>query len=311
MYPIIKMPANIEAKLQSNAISMKTIDLHPAHLPSLPVILPPSPRVSHYQKYFWYIYLAISAFALAGIFASMVPAIGVLGYAIGSLLGIARYLQVDRNLRRSIQEHESLVLQIDWSKIAIESEPEPIAPKKLKIDWQEEAAGITFSSKDPAATQGASEAFFLSHLKRYFGDRVSFGFAYTNPNFPHPYTSDFELRLENGLGIQIEIDEPYAFSTNEPHHSTSNKKDLNRDNFFLDRGWIIVRFAEEQICQNPRGCCGTIAQIVFELTQDDIWLELVDAARSLSTCPTWNDARASQMSKTKYRKTYLEKVGLS
>ena len=124
------------------------------------------------------------------------------------------------------------------------------------------------------------------------------------------YEPDFSLLNEKeGINIflDIEIDEPY-----EGINDVNNRKathfqyaDTNRNNEFKNRGWIVIRFAEIQIHQNPEGCCLFIAEVIKSIyPQFNIPQDLVTAKR-LEPIQQWTKELALTWSKEKYREQYL------
>jgi very-short-patch-repair endonuclease len=47
-----------------------------------------------------------------------------------------------------------------------------------------------------------------------------------------------------------------------------NCHDDRRNQFFLDRGCVSIRFAEEQIIKHPHSCAAAIAQLIANITND-------------------------------------------
>jgi hypothetical protein len=180
------------------------------------------------------------------------------------------------------------------------------------IDWKnilsDQVMQPTSSSNAPP---GFSEDFFSVYLARYFDGIVFAGETFAIPDSTFQYSSDFSIVLPDGLSIIIEIDEPYYYKDGTPTHCIDRSKDNNRNEFFLAGAWSIIRFAEEQIVLNPEGCCLEIAIFLFELTQDQQYVERF--ARTV--CPVmevrcWTYGEAEVMAKGNYRDRYLLKSGV-
>lgn len=107
--------------------------------------------------------------------------------------------------------------------------------------------------------------------------------------------------------LDIEIDEPY-----EGINDINNRKathfqlsDVNRNNEFKNRGWIVVRFAEIQIHQNPNGCCRFIADVIKSIyPQFTIPQELM-SVKHIEPVQQWTKETALDWSRQKYREKYL------
>ena len=111
------------------------------------------------------------------------------------------------------------------------------------------------------AQRGWSEAKFSNHLRQYFPGKIHRGLTLKIPESEHFYTPDFAYidRVLN-LYIDIEIDEPYVYKTGEPTHFKESWKDNQRNGFFLGRGWVVIRFSEEQVVRWPKSCCKQVAE---------------------------------------------------
>lgn len=45
-------------------------------------------------------------------------------------------------------------------------------------------------------------------------------------------------------------------------HFVEAEKDSKRNNFFINKGWLVIRFSEEQVVRHPHSCCKTVAQAI-------------------------------------------------
>ncbi|MDC1199844.1 tetratricopeptide repeat protein, partial [Flavobacteriaceae bacterium] len=105
------------------------------------------------------------------------------------------------------------------------------------------------------------------------------------------------------IRIDIEIDEPYAGKTRQPTHCLG--EDTNRDNYFIDRGWLVIRFTEYQVHTQEKECLKFIANVVnsidnsFDIPSD---FELI---KNVKNEDLWNTIQAQKWEKERYRETYL------
>lgn len=125
------------------------------------------------------------------------------------------------------------------------------------------------------------------------------------PNALSPYEPDLVVVNElNGLNLflTIEIDEPYDGVYRQPIHCKG--EDDARDDFFTRRGWIVVRFAEIQIHQQPKACCAYVAQLISQL---DPTYQIPTAlmGQVLQPVTYWDTVQAQKWAKQKYREAYL------
>ena len=64
--------------------------------------------------------------------------------------------------------------------------------------------------------------------------------------------------------IDIEIDEPYSVN-NEPIHYIECDNDQKRNKYFIDHGWIVIRFSERQITLYPKGCLKIVEDVLSSI----------------------------------------------
>jgi hypothetical protein len=164
------------------------------------------------------------------------------------------------------------------------------------------------------ARKGRSEPSFQEYLKRYFPNKIETQKGFNIPNYQYPYTPDF-IYVDSSLNlyIDIEIDEPYFLNKSgqfEPYHYLYSKKDKDRNQFFLEKNWIVIRFAEEQVVHQPESCCRVIAETIAELLKDDSILYRFDNISPLNPIEIWTEAEASKMADSQYRDQYLDKSTL-
>jgi hypothetical protein len=160
------------------------------------------------------------------------------------------------------------------------------------------------------AQKGVSEVKFLAVLQSILPN-VKFGGEFPIPNFPHPYSMDMAyVDEETGLSINIEIDEPYEGKNKQPHHCLDDDKDSKRNQFFTERNWVVIRFAEEQVVKNPQGCCRYLVEVIVNFTQNKSLLEKVQQFPNLEPLLAWTVSEARQLAVWKHRETYLHQAGV-
>ena len=124
-----------------------------------------------------------------------------------------------------------------------------------------------------------------------------------------PFEPDLAIiNLESGknIFIDIEIDEPYDGVSKTPTHYRTAKGTIDdaRNDGFTDRGWMVIRFAEEQIVTNPNGCVKFIGQVIKSVcpSYSSKCLELPNA---LERIPIWSEAEARSYAREHKREKYL------
>lgn len=156
--------------------------------------------------------------------------------------------------------------------------------------------------------QGVSEKQFFVYLCRYFSGFYDFcmGGEFPIPGTSLRYTADFILvHQPTGLAIDIEIDEPYDGRTGKPHHCVDRGKDSQRNQFFLERNWVVIRFSELQVVKYPDACCQAIARVVSQIAGDYKGLAMLQNVVDLFFQKQWTTKEAIYMAKTKFRNSYL------
>jgi very-short-patch-repair endonuclease len=158
------------------------------------------------------------------------------------------------------------------------------------------------------APVGVSEKAFEQILEKYFPGRVNAQLRMQIPNWDGAYSTDFTISFpELGIWIDVEIDEPYDYQTGKPTHCTSDDRDRNRNSFFLNNNWIVVRFAEEQVVSSPESCCKEIALVISSVMKLNIYAKNLEAYSSLKPLPMWTQKQAKKMARANYRDKYLNR----
>ena len=93
-------------------------------------------------------------------------------------------------------------------------------------------------------------------LERIFSDNyiISGDVRMNTGKSNRPFDLDLALihRNDDAIRINIEVDEPYSLFSREARHCIG--EDDLRDAYFLERGWVVVRFSETQVQGNFQGC---------------------------------------------------------
>ncbi|WP_163377805.1 hypothetical protein [Cyclobacterium sp. SYSU L10401] len=154
----------------------------------------------------------------------------------------------------------------------------------------------------PNSKTGFTESFFEQKLQKYFKSHILKDVV-INDGRKFPYQPDYVFHYaEHNLFIDIEIDEPYAYISKKPIHIDDEK----RNDYFLNKGWSIIRFAEIQITKYPELCCKIISEHIRNLTGENIWIEGFHELDELNIVKAWDFYEASTMATDSYRQTYLK-----
>lgn len=124
----------------------------------------------------------------------------------------------------------------------------------------------------------------------------------------HYYEPDFIIKLDKGIYLDIEIDEPYVGNNGKIIHyfdeEFNQSVDAVRDQFFLKNNWIIIRFAEEQIFKQPQACCKFIGEVIKNLNLE-FDMSIFTKINTLKNVKVWNKEDALIMMRKRYRETYF------
>lgn len=160
----------------------------------------------------------------------------------------------------------------------------------------------------PSPIRSRAEQQFALLLHRFFPhsiltDRVIELFK-KNTAY-HPDFIFFES--DSGLYIDVEIDEPYSSRGLPTHYRQPDgtAADAERNRYFLDKGWVVLRFAESQIVLYPEECCKFLARLVFQLTgKDEYWKQWSYTQPQLPLVQQWTKEQAEMMCIEHYRASY-------
>jgi very-short-patch-repair endonuclease len=216
---------------------------------------------------------------------------------------------VNKERNRYHQQLRQLAAKHSRDKIHYQtvSSTEPRYP-----DWQKILAGkVKLHDGVSKAQVGSSEEEFSKYLSRYFKPILHPSYSFKIPNFEGDgYSADFCLKLTCGVSIIVEIDEPYVYTSGQPHHCIDVDKDDVRDRFFAEGNWLTIRFSERQVVLQPDACCYFIARVISGITGENMFMEKFDPS-IFSPDPDrrWTILEAQKLAQSKYRDTYLPKLG--
>ena len=151
------------------------------------------------------------------------------------------------------------------------------------------------------------ESFCRDFLMRYFKDQVFDSLTVFMGLTPYePDLAFIDSTSGKNIFIDIEIDEPYDGISRKPtHYLTQNGTfDDNRNKGFTDRGWMVIRFAEEQIVKYPNECARFIGEVINSVNPL-FTSTCLDFPGSLKSISMWTDAEARAFAAAKKREKYL------
>lgn len=222
---------------------------------------------------------------------------------------IKDYPQRVQRWERQRKDFEYLQSEYKQKKAQYEQRQNVFFTQKQIEEYRKQQLGKALSKTlphdgvDSQARKGRSEKMFAQHLNQHFPGKIYTDLTLKRPSFDHPYSPDFTyIDKVLNLYIDIEIDEPYIFHTGDPTHFQECQKDKRRNDFFLNKNWIIIRFAEEQVCKYPEECCKYVATVA-----STCGIPIPTSLKNVATPPSvshWTKAEAEEMAVKKTRDSY-------
>jgi len=156
--------------------------------------------------------------------------------------------------------------------------------------------------------RGFKEVSFQESIQKYFGSQfiISGQVRLNTGKETRPFEPDIALidrKTEKNIRIDIEIDEPYAGISRQPTHCKG--EDVMRDSYFVDRGWLVIRFSEFQVHTQEKECLKFIAFVLQAIDANySIPHDLISTINFKGE-KLWDVVQAQKWEKAKYREQYL------
>lgn len=322
-YPVILVPNSIRQFCANNPIPVLEESATLANLPPFPPRLPASNKFGYFLVIKLWIASVVVVMLIEWLFGMSVIAFrssvvcsSVSAAAAFSYLRFVNFQVRDRYNQRLVEyqqqlseyeSHQLRYLQLKDKEIEQYNSLVQKRYKLLKRLLKEIVQPPTGQGKK-GVQQGVSEKQFFTYLCRHFSSFYDFcmGGDFPIPGTSLRYSADFILvHQPTGLAIDIEIDEPYEGRTGKPHHCVDRGKDSQRNRFFLERNWVVIRFSELQVVKYPDSCCKAIARIIAQITGDYRGLVRLQSIDDLTLHKQWTVKEARYMAKTRFRNCYL------
>lgn len=165
-------------------------------------------------------------------------------------------------------------------------------------------AFVKGTRKGRSGPRGVSEAAFHRRIAASFPAHVLNDHRLPFDGATRDYEPDVILHFEDkGLRIDIEVDEPYSGATRKPMHWKGCYDD-DRDLYFSTNGWVVIRFAEIQVVQQPEACLAYLADLIDEFLGTDL-ASAWKGTEALRKVERWTHEQAKEMARANYREEYL------
>lgn len=298
-YPLVFLPPEIEKARALVPIVQPFRELPPPH---------PGQEPQRFQVGILILELVVT-FALGLMVSPYFIPIGILA-SVGHI-GLMAY-QYPRKHRRFVNAMRSYMGELEAynrnkqkheRQQQLQQSPEQVAAYRTKAVLSALAKTFPNDGNNSQAQTGRSEWAFGEVLQGYFGSLIQTRVTLSIPDYRHPYSPDFAyIDPTHNLFIDIEIDEPYTGDPPKAIHYIG--KDDKRNQFFSERGWIVIRFAEQQVVEQPDSCCKVIAELIADLLNEPAHLLTFTGVAKISPIKQWTKAEASEMAKNRFREQY-------
>jgi hypothetical protein len=208
------------------------------------------------------------------------------------------------------KEEQTSVAYIGYNPINVFDQTEPLTYPYVLMP--KPGCVIKFPRRGKTKQRGLTEEGFRDYLKHYFAHNFQVyddRFVLTKRSY-QPFEPDLIMVDErNGLNLfmDIEIDEPYednnVLSRREVKHY--QYADVNANHALVNRGWVVIRFSEIQVHQQPESCCLFIAHVIKSICPTFEIPELLLESTPLTPMKQWTKEEAREWSLKKYRENYL------
>ncbi len=174
----------------------------------------------------------------------------------------------------------------------------------------EEGTPIKPPVNGSSANKGMLEAYFCrDYLMKYFSSKVFDSLTLFAGEMPYePDLAFIDLNTGKNIFIDIEIDEPYDGVGKRPTHyrieGSQDTVDAKRNQRFTDRGWMVMRFAEQQILDTPLACCRFIAEVIKSI-HPGFTSECLFFSEEIKKVNIWTYSEAKLMAASGARENYL------
>lgn len=209
------------------------------------------------------------------------------------------------------EEEQNIKKYIGYNPINLFKQTEPLSYPYVMMPKPN--CVIKFPRKGRTGRKGFKEEAFKEYIDKYFKSNYQ---VYDDrfvlvANNTKPYEPDFTLINEKdgiNLFVDIEIDEPYEGKNDIENRKPTHYKysDTNRNYAFTSRGWIVIRFAEIQVHEQPDSCCKYMVHVLKSVNHKFNIPASLLKEENIKPVLQWTEEEAKKWSLEKYRERYLK-----
>ena len=167
---------------------------------------------------------------------------------------------------------------------------------------------VRSSRSGGASSRGPKEKIFEQAIINRFGEfyTVSGQTRINTGSLNKPFELDISLinKIDDQICINVEIDEPYKPFARTVMHCKGD--DVLRDEYFTDRGWVVLRFSERQLHSDQDGCLKCIAEVLNLIDTDFKMPESLKSLDIVQSDACWSIFQAQRWEKESERELYLD-----
>ena len=167
---------------------------------------------------------------------------------------------------------------------------------------------VRSSRSGGASSRGPKEKIFEQAIINHFGEfyTVSGQTRINTGSLNKPFELDISLinKIDDQICINVEIDEPYKPFARTVMHCKGD--DVLRDEYFTDRGWVVLRFSERQLHSDQDGCLKCIAEVLNLIDTDFKMPESLKSLDIVQSDACWSIFQAQRWEKESERELYLD-----
>ncbi|WP_249065886.1 endonuclease domain-containing protein [Argonema antarcticum] len=186
------------------------------------------------------------------------------------LLKLNKYEQEVRDYNRQLAGWRERELQ-HKREMAESQKPEKLKQYRYQIIKDILLKTVPADGRSSSINSQWLESEFYNQLQQLFPKKIYNNLSIQNPTSYQPYCIEIAYfnKLIN-LHITIEVDMPFYDDTGKPSNQEVLVKENQRHQILLQKGWIVIRFAEEQVVSSPQSCCKVIAEVIDQVVGTQI-----------------------------------------
>ncbi|OIP78994.1 MAG: hypothetical protein AUK48_00540 [Oscillatoriales cyanobacterium CG2_30_44_21] len=279
-FPIILIPPEVQRIAQSKPPAP---DFN-IEVPSVPAYRQPKPI--HIQEALTF---TIALIAVVAVVTAFAKELGIIVLIVGSVAIIVRVRYQFQTYQRRYKKHQD-TFQRYLAKLETYSHQEIQYQKDLAITHAPERIREfrqnqfkTFFAKMQPNTNGVPLKEIDNPLNKdengqeiegviyYFGVTLQQSLSGTLYQRIKVYIPSIDYNWTPALVyVDLELNSHVAIEISSPSDNAAvmMRNDL-AERFLVDSGWIIIKFTEEQVLQNPLECCKEFAKLLNRLSLDD------------------------------------------